>query len=258
MTPTTIELSSVEPLTRAVAIELGRVEYHRFVDALEKLSADDWARQTDCEAWTVRDLAGHLAGSMQTQTTLRNVIREQLAVKRRVKTSGESEVDAMTALQVESVAGLDTPALIDQMRSTADAAAAGRKRPPALMCRVVKIPVDLGSIKEKWTLGYLLGTIFTRDTWLHRVADLPRAVDSHPVLDAEHDGLIVADIVAEWARRHGRPVELTLTGPAGGHFTHGDVDAETPRLELDAIEFCRMLSERAEPTDDLLATPVPF
>ncbi len=29
---------------------------------------------------------------------------------------------------------------------------------------------------------------------------------------------VVADVVADWQRRHGRPVDLTLTGPAGGHW----------------------------------------
>ena len=40
-------------------------------------------------------------------------------------------------------------------------------------------------------------------------------------LDAEHDGRIVADIVAEWAATHGEPFVLELTGPAGGTYTAG-------------------------------------
>jgi hypothetical protein len=164
----------------------------------------------------------------------------------------------MTAIQVEAVAGLDTPALLAQMRRDADRAAAGRARPPAPVARLVRFPVDLGAIKETWTLDFLLGTILTRDTWLHRVADLARAVDRTPVLDDEHDGRIVADVAAEWARRHGEAVDLHLTGPAGGHFSAGTVTADTPRLELDAVEFCRMMSGRAAPTHPLLAAPVPF
>jgi len=258
MTITTVDLATIEPLERRSAVELGRVEYHRFVDALKRLAADDWARPTECPPWTVRDLAGHLAGSMQTQTTIRNIIGEQKAVKRRIKATEESEVDAMTALQIESVAELEPAALVERMRSIADRAADGRRRPPRLMCRLAKFPVDLGTIRETWTLGYLLGTILTRDTWLHRVADLARAVGRDPVLDADHDGRIVADVAAEWARRHGQPVDLTLRGPAGGRFVSGPVDGEAPRISLDAIEFCRILSERAQPSHPLLATPVPF
>lgn len=261
MTITTVDLATIEPLERRAAVELGRVEYHRFADAVDALSPDDWARPTDCDGWTVRDIVAHLAGSMRTQTSLRNVIAEQRAVKRRVKATGEREVDAMTALQIESMTGLGPEQLAERLRHLADPAADGRRRPPALMCRLVKIPVDLGSIAETWTLGYLVGVIFTRDTWLHRVADLARAVDRAPVLDSSHDATIVADIAAEWARRHGQPVDLRLTGAAGGHFVHrqdGAPTATPAELELDAVEFCRILSERAEPTHPLLATPVPF
>ena len=70
----------------------------------------------------------------------------------------------------------------------------------------------------------------------------------------EHDGRIVADVVAEWARRHGRPFTLELEGPAGGTFQHGDGGERTT---LDAVEFCRILSGRAVGTG-LLSTEVPF
>ena len=72
-------------------------------------------------------------------------------------------------------------------------------------------------------------------------------------LDAAHDGRNVADVVAEWARRHGRPFELTLTGPAGGRYRSG-TDGEA--IEIDAVELCRTLAGRA-PGEGLLATVVP-
>jgi hypothetical protein len=51
--------------------------------------------------------------------------------------------------------------------------------------------------------------IYTRDTWMHRM-DTARAVGVDVALTPEHDGRIVADVVADWARRHGRPFELEL------------------------------------------------
>lgn len=75
------------------------------------------------------------------------------------------------------------------------------------------------------------------------------------MLTPEHDGRLVADVVGEWARRHGRPFTLRLTGPAGGHFAAGGGGDET--VELDAVEFCRILSGRA-PGVGLLARPVRF
>jgi hypothetical protein len=62
-------------------------------------------------------------------------------------------------------------------------------------------------------------------------------------LTGEHDGRIVADVVAEWSRRHAQPYTLVLTGPAGGRFTAG---TGAPEQRLDAVEFVRILSGRAD------------
>jgi hypothetical protein len=80
------------------------------------------------------------------------------------------------------------------------------------------------------------------------------ALGREPVLRAEHDGRIVADVVAEWARRHGQPFELMLTGAAGGRFVVGDAGEA---IAMDAVEFCRVLSGRRQ-GEGLLATVVPF
>jgi len=45
-----------------------------------------------------------------------------------------------------------------------------------------------------------------------------------------------------------------LTGPAGGSWTFG---SGGPEIELDAVEFCRILSGRGE-AEGLLKTAVPF
>jgi hypothetical protein len=98
-----------------------------------------------------------------------------------------------------------------------------------------------------------MDVILTRDVWLHRI-DICRAAGRRPDLDEDVDGRIVADVVADWATHHGLPVDLELTGPAGGHFVQGD-DGE--HLTLDAVEFCRILSGRAE-GEGLLRTKVVF
>jgi hypothetical protein len=110
-----------------------------------------------------------------------------------------------------------------------------------------------GGGKETWKLSYLLDVILTRDTWMHRV-DICRATGRSMALTAEHDGRIVADVVAEWARRHGQAFTLHLAGPAGGDFTAGDWGEE---ITIDAIEFCRTLSGRATGAG-LLTQEVPF
>ena len=255
MEATATDLRSISPLTRKDAVELGRVEYRRFADAISRLDPADFSTPTDCDGWTVRHLVAHLAGAMTTATSLRALLREQSEVAKRRKTTGEAEIDAMTAVQIARVAELRDDELVALVSSLVDRAANGRKRVPSVVAKLVQFNVEMPGISERWRLDYMLGTILTRDTWLHRVSDLARAVGTPPVTDGGHDGRIVADVAAEWARRHGQPVELTLSGPAGGVFVSG---SDGPRIELDAIEFCRTLSGRAAPTHPLLATPVPF
>src|SRR4051794_14301086 len=83
---------------------------------------------------------------------------------------------------------------------------------------------------ETWRMGFIFDVILTRDTWMHRV-DVVRATGRPHELTADHDGRIVADVVGEWARRHGRPFSLELTGPAGGTFARA---SSGPELTLDA------------------------
>ena len=98
--------------------------------------------------------------------------------------------------------------------------------------------------------------ILTRDPWLHRT-DIAAATGRELELTADHDGVIVADVVAEWADRHGKDFTLTLTGPAGGQWAVG---VNGPIITVDAVEFCRVLSGRSGPVglDELLSTEVPF
>ncbi|HEX7162912.1 MAG TPA: hypothetical protein VF223_16965 [Trebonia sp.] len=110
-----------------------------------------------------------------------------------------------------------------------------------------------GTSPERWAYGYLTDVIGTRDTWMHR-SDIAEATGRPMVLTTDHDGLIVADVVREWAARHGQSCSLTLNGPAGGSWTWGQGG---PGYELDAVQFCRILSRRGQ-GEGLLATAVPF
>jgi len=115
---------------------------------------------------------------------------------------------------------------------------------------------DVNGSQEPWTFGYLIDVILTRDPWMHRM-DIAAATGTPPRLTAGHDGVIVADVVTEWAGRHGKDFELTLTGPAGGTWRSG---ANGPSWTLDAIDFCRAISRRPASLtlDDLMNTEVPY
>ncbi len=253
-TASPIDSGSIRPLDHSEAYSLAEEQYRLFAEALGDLEADDWERATDCEGWTVRDMAGHVLGAMRSAASFRELLSQQRAIKRRVKSTGENEVDAMTAVQIERTRSLAAAELVEEARSLVETAARGRHRTPLPMRRFVRIPVEIGSLSETWRLGYLVDTILTRDILMHRI-DLARAIGSEPVLDGQGDPRLVADIVGEWARRHGQAFRLTLTGPAGGVFA-GGVGANRP-LELSAVEFCRILSGRGV-GEGLLAQEVPF
>jgi uncharacterized protein (TIGR03083 family) len=247
-------LTEITPIRRPAAIEVARTAYGRFADVVEQLEDADWGRPTDCEGWTVRDLVGHVVGAMRAAASIRENLSQLREIRGRVRRDGGTITDTMTQVQIDRTAALDRAALVRECRSLVDAAAKGRARTPAPARRLVRFRVEMPGIDETWRLGYLVDVILTRDAWLHRI-DLCRAVDRAPVLTADHDGRIVADVAAEWARRHGRPCRLELHGPAGGSYRFGSDDDTV--VDLDAVEFCRILSGRA-PGEGLLATPVPF
>jgi uncharacterized protein (TIGR03083 family) len=156
----------------------------------------------------------------------------------------------MNAVQVQERAD----AVPDRLRR--DLAATGARavrRRSSLPAAVRALPIPFGPPLGTRPLGYLMDRIYTRDAWMHRV-DISRATGRPLVLTADHDGRIVADVVAEWAHTHGQPYRLTLTGPAGGSWSAGSAGEE---ISLDAVEFCRILSGRAA-GGGLLAHAVPF
>jgi uncharacterized protein (TIGR03083 family) len=230
--------------------DLAAAETLRFADALAALDEDDWARKTDCTLWTVRDLAGHVLGMTRTFSALPQFVSHMTAGARAA--GDRPQIDGITEVQVERNATLSTAEVVHQLRELAPRNARWRGRRRAMRAIPLKQPMRDGSV-EKWKLSFLLDTVLTRDTWMHRV-DLAEATGRPMELTADHDGRIVADAVHEWADRHGKPYMLTLTGPAGGSFSSG-TDGEA--IELDAVQFCRILSGRAE-GDGLLNQEVPF
>lgn len=250
MTATRVE--TIPPITRAEAEGLARTEYARVADQLRSLTADDWSKPTDCPRWDVRAVAGHSTGMLATFTGYRTLMREMSAATKAAKRAAQPMIDAMTAKQVGDHAGLSTPQLIDKIDQGGPRAARWRATRPSLFRRM-PMKEEVGGEKETWRMGYLLDVILTRDPWMHRI-DVARATGREMELTPGHDGRIVADVVAEWARRHEMPFTLTLTGPAGGTYVSGD-DGE--HITIDAIEFCRTVSGRAAGTG-LLTHEVPF
>jgi uncharacterized protein (TIGR03083 family) len=244
--------SRVAVLDRDTALRLAATEYGRFGSLLGTLAPGDWSRPTDCPAWNVRALAGHVLGMAQMVASVRTFVVQNAGAAR-----AGGGVDALTALQVRRTAALSPAELVDRFATVASRAVRGRRRLAGVLGRFT-LPEDqvISGRTERWTFGYLFDVVLTRDTFMHRV-DICRAVGREPELTAAHDGALVADVVAEWATRHGEPYRLRLTGPAGGEWSSGTASSAREEIELDAVEFCRVLSGRGTAAG-LLAQEVPF
>jgi uncharacterized protein (TIGR03083 family) len=248
-------VETIPPITRTEVEGLARTEYQRVADQLRSLGPEDWSKPTDCPLWDVRAMAGHSTGMLATFTGYRSLMREMRTATKVAKRSGGPMIDALTAQQVANHAALSMPGLIAKVDEIGPHAARWRATRPALFRRM-PMKEEVGGEQETWRLGYLLDVILTRDPWMHRV-DIARATGREMELTPEHDGRIIADVVAEWARRHGTPFTLTLTGPAGGAFVSGENGENGEHITIDAVEFCRTLSGRATGTG-LLTQEVPF
>jgi uncharacterized protein (TIGR03083 family) len=238
------------PLGHREAMILAATEFDRMTAQLRALAPADWARPTACGLWDVRAMAAHVLGMAEAQASVRQFAHDFRAAGKR---SGGKMIDEMTATQVRERSAMTPAAITSRLAAVAPKAVRARRRTPALMRWAVRIKNDPPFDAERWRYGYLVDTIFTRDTWMHRL-DVSRATGRPMELTAGHDGRLVADVVGDWARRHAQPFTLTLTGPAGGQWRAGDGGEH---LRLDALDFCWTLAGR-EHGAGLLATEVPF
>jgi len=239
-------------LDRSLAMRLAATEYDRFTEQLRRLEPADWKAQTVCSAWDVQAMVAHVIGMAEMSASVPETVRQMRAAKK----AGGLFLDALTDLQMRKHVHRTPAELVALSAKVGPKAARGRRRTPGFVRNrsMGQQPVEsTGTVTEAWTMGFLTDVVLTRDTWMHR-SDIALAVGRDMKLTADHDGAIVADIVAEWAQRHGQPCSLTLTGRAGGSWSWG---TGGPSYELDAVEFCRILCGRA-PGEGLLATPVPF
>ncbi|WP_084613947.1 maleylpyruvate isomerase family mycothiol-dependent enzyme [Nakamurella lactea] len=226
-------------LTHAQWMSLAEHEYRKVLALLPELGDEEWNRPTDCELWTVRDVVAHLIGAAEATASIREQIRQQRKGKAR-----QGDRERMAAVNETQIQERESMSLVELRAALADAAARGvraRSRIPAPIRRLtVRFPAPLGAA----SFGYLLGPIYTRDCWMHRL-DICRAVGRDPAPTAGHDGVIVGDLVSEWSVDNRRSVRLT--GPAGGDFpATGAIGLDGVGLPTyDAIAFARALAGRA-------------
>jgi uncharacterized protein (TIGR03083 family) len=248
---TTTDVTSTPAIEHREAMKLQAAELTRAVELLRTLDTEQWSTQTNCPDWDVRRMWLHVLGACEAGASMRENMHQMRAGHKRRKDFGVSLEAGVSAVQVAEREDLSPQELLERLEHIAPKTIKGRTRTPRLM-RAAKIGID-APVVEKWALGYLIDIIYLRDAWMHRI-DTARATGSELVLTSEHDGRIIADVVAEWARRHGQPFTLELTGNAGGVFTAGRGGEANV---IDAVEFCCTLAGRGEATG-LLTTIVPF
>jgi uncharacterized protein (TIGR03083 family) len=252
MNTTTIDVSTLEPFSHTEAMGLQAAELDRTLDLLRSLDPGDWTTQTPCPDWDVRQMYLHVLGACEAGASMKENVHQMRAAKKHRKTNGGALEAGLSNVQVRERIDLTPAQLVERLANIAPVTVRKRTKTPGLMRRM-KLEID-GPVFEKWALGYLIDTIYLRDLWMHRV-DTTHVTDHDLVLTADHDGRIVADVVAEWARRHRKPFDLTLTGPAGGKYAGAGAAPET--IELDAVAFCLALAGRSD-SQGLLSTIVPF
>jgi uncharacterized protein (TIGR03083 family) len=238
-------------IDRREARTLATEEFVRFAALTASLSADEWQTPTDCTGWDVRTMALHVLGSADAQASAREFMHQ---MRRGLRLNKEIDshhwVDGLNELQVRERSHLANDEIVSQLEAVGPKAVKGRWGTPPPMRY---LPIPFGPPIGWEPLKYLLDVGFTRDVWAHRI-DIHTAISRPMQLSADHDGRLVADIVAEWASIHGEPFELVLEGPAGGKFSQGDGGE---RVEIDAIEFIRVLAGR-RPGTGVLSHPLPL
>ncbi len=251
MTLTTTSVRTIPPIRHDEAMQLAATEYQRFTALLRGLAPGDWNASTVCDRWDVQAMVAHVLGAAEACASIGENIHQMRLGHRVQRQLGLGHiVHGANEVQVRERARLDPAELTGRWARAVPGALRGRRRfPPFLRSMRISFEPPLG----KRPLGYLMDIVYTRDVWMHRI-DICRATGRQPALTADHDGRIIADMVADWASTHHHAFTLHLSGPAGGSYTAGN---DGPALDIDATDWAWTISGRA-PGSGLLADPLPL
>jgi uncharacterized protein (TIGR03083 family) len=257
MNDTYTVIGDVPALEKAEAAELATAMYDRLLSELSDLTETEWQAMTICEPWTVADVVRHMLGAARGHASLPQLARQALHGARHKREFDGNDMDAMNDLQVRDHIDLGPSDLMRELSSIAPRAVAKRMSRPRIVQRI-RIPNAPGGstaagMPGSLTVGDLFRVILTRDVFLHRL-DIARATGRDLDVD-QTEARLIADVVVEWAHRHGQAFRLLLTGPAGGRYTTPD---DGPELEFEALDFCWILSGRGQAHHRLLETRVLF
>ncbi len=229
--------SDIPPIKGDEMVPLARTEFQRTIGLISTLTDADWAKPTPCSEWSVRVLVAHMLGASEANASLIENIGQLIRGTWKARKRDVKFADGVSSVQVGARSQLEPAELAERMKEISERAVSGRRNFPRLL-RLLRVPNPAGG----WvSAGRLMDVAYTRDQWMHRW-DLATAVSKPFELTTDHDGRIVQDVVAEWSAKHDSPFALKLTGPAGSEFNRG---TGGPHIEIDAVEFCKVLAGRS-------------
>lgn len=231
-------------------------------EQLEEMTAADWATDTECTGWTVRDMVGHLLGAQEDAKSPPVVLARRFRGRRRYPRL--SLLDAANQVQVDDHARLSPAELCAAYRGNIPKVAAYVRRFPAALAG---IPVEKGTAPAGGPvrMGYLYNVIYLRDAWMHTI-DLSRATSSPRLRDraagssefAAAQTMIVDQIMrdASIAWGAGPAVEVELRGEISGVWQLGEGEV-CARIAGSGVDAFRRLSGRAPDTEVLAVSGDP-
>ena len=110
---------------------LAAAEYRRMLELLRTLGDGDWTRPTDCTAWDVRGMLGHLVGAAEgfgSPTELIHQYRVGAMLRRRGAVDGHLPVDGANAVQVSERSNASAVDLIRRYERATPKALRWRRR----------------------------------------------------------------------------------------------------------------------------------
>ncbi|MDG6109542.1 maleylpyruvate isomerase family mycothiol-dependent enzyme [Dactylosporangium aurantiacum] len=230
----------IAPLSRRRAAVVADAELTAFQDVVSALDGPDWDRATDSAGWSVRDIVAHVAGQYEELARLGTFLRRLRIAKRRYP--DRIALDGHNQVQIDELAGRSPAELTAHLARFGPKGLAAIRRTPGFVRRLPSTMFFPEPALPDRRMSYLFDVLTPRDTWMHRL-ELVRATERewrpHP-----HDADIVAQVVRDLDQGwRGKPMELTLTGPAGGTWTVGAGPA-ADRVNADVIAAMLHLSGR--------------
>lgn len=238
MTETLTHVSAIRGLDGAEARRVAGTQSDEILTLLRDLSDEEWAAATDCEGWSVHDVAAHLLAWAEAIVSPREFGRQFLAARPLAKEKGNI-IDATNFVEVEKRRNVPAQELLARLEVVLPRMLRFR----ANMGRFLRYVPYYNGFFGLTNAGYVMNVIFTRDAFMHR-ADISRPLRRVMQL-GEDDRRLIEDVVRDWAKRSDARLLLDLTGPAGGRYlTAPDNVAE---VTLEAVDFGRILTRREPP-----------